>query len=333
MRKNRKIALWIVILALCCAGAAVFFFAGQGTNYAREENWAYYQVGQDKEADLFIVCPTVDMGKAGNRNMSVQDTKIRKNFVGALNMELGIYQDTLTIYAPFYRQATFPVYSLEAKEAETYFSIAYQDVREAFRYFLKHREPDRPFVLAGFSQGSDMVLRLLKEEFSDDALQAQLIAAYCIGWRITQEDLTACPWLKPSQSAEDTGVIVSFNSEAVSVTGSLLVPAGVKTYSINPLNWKTDGTAAGKAENLGACFTDYSGAITREIPFFAGAYIDEERGTLKVPDVVPEDYANSLFPDGVYHLYDYQFFYRNLQENVALRTAAYLQRRSLAPAA
>ena len=47
---------------------------------------------------------------------------------------------------------------------------------------------------------------------------------------------------------------------------------------------------------------------------------------MKVPDVTPEEYPPVLpiFSDGVYHLYDYQFFYRNLQENVAVRTAAYL---------
>ena len=83
---------------------------------------------------------------------------------------------------------------------------------------------------------------------------------------------------------------------------------------------------ADKAENLGACFTDYSGAIVTEIPQLTGAYIDETRGTLKVPDVNPEDYPPvlSLFDQGVYHLYDYQFFYRNLQENVGERLAAYL---------
>ena len=32
-----------------------------------------------------------------------------------------------------------------------------------------------------------------------------------------------------------------------------------------------------------------------------------------------------LFAEGVYHLYDYQFFYRSLQENVAVRLSAYLQ--------
>ena len=121
-------------------------------------------------------------------------------------------------------------------------------------------------------------------------------------------------------------MIVSFNSEAESVGDSLMIPAGTKTLAINPLNWKTDGTAADKSLNLGACFTNYSGEITSEIPELTGAYIDPERGALKVTDVTPEEYPAglSIFEDGVYHLYDYQFFYRNLQENVKTRIDAFL---------
>ena len=109
-----------------------------------------------------------------------------------------------------------------------------------------------------------------------------------------------------------------------------MIPAGTRTLAINPLNWKTDGTPAGKEENLGACFTDYDGTIVTEIPQLTGAYIDPERGALKVTDVTPEEYPPvlSIFSDGVYHLYDYQFFYRNLQENVSVRLDAYLADRA-----
>jgi hypothetical protein len=123
----------------------------------------------------------------------------------------------------------------------------------------------------------------------------------------------------------DTGVIVSFNSESADITTSLIVPES--TYGINPLNWRTDSTVADRSLNLGACFTDYSGYVVTQIPAFCGAYLDPVRGTLKVTDVNPEDYPSSLtlFPTGVYHLYDYQFFYRNLQQNVRVRTEAYLR--------
>ena len=85
----------------------------------------------------------------------------------------------------------------------------------------------------------------------------------------------------------------------------------------------------GHGWNAGACFTDYSGSIVREVPQLTGCYIDTERGVLKVTDVDEKDYPPvlSVFTDGVYHLYDYQFFYRNLQQNVNLRVKTFMEER------
>ena len=152
-----------------------------------------------------------------------------------------------------------------------------------------------------------------------------LVACYAIGWSISEEELAAYPHMQFASGERDTGVIVSFNSEAEEIDDSLIIPAGTHTLAINPLNWKTDGTPADKSENLGACFTDYEGNIQTEIPHLTGAYIDSERGALKITDVSAQDYPAglSIFQDGIYHIYDYQFFYRNLQENVGVRVDAY----------
>jgi hypothetical protein len=126
-------------------------------------------------------------------------------------------------------------------------------------------------------------------------------------------------------SETDTGVIIAFNSEDKDVTSSLIIGEDEKTYSINPLNWKTTSEIADKTLNKGACFTDYSGSIKQEIPNLTGAYINEERGNLIATDVNKHDYPGVIFENGIYHLYDYQFFYRNLQENVAKRLNQYLE--------
>ena len=65
-----------------------------------------------------------------------------------------------------------------------------------------------------------------------------------------------------------------------------------------------------------------------EVPHLTGAYIDSERGALKVTDVTPEEYPAGvdLFEDGIYHLYDYQFFYRNIQKNVKARIAVFVEK-------
>ena len=218
-------------------------------------------------------------------------------------------------------------YSMTEEEMQPYLEIAYRDVAAAFEYYFEHCNNGRPIILAGFSQGSQLLLMLMKEYFDDPKYSEKLIAAYCIGWRITEEEVAQYPQLKMAQGEDDTGVIVSFNSEAEGVEESLIVPNGGKTLGINPLNWKTDSTPADKSLNKGACFTRYSGEIKKEISQLTGAYLDEERGTLRVTDVAPSDYSNSLFPEGVYHLYDYQFFFRNLQENVAVRLERFLQKK------
>ena len=295
-------------------------------DYSDAANWAYLETeNTDKTADVFFICPSVYGGSDDACNMSLSDADTKESFVGAINMEKGIYDADSRFFAPYYRQIGLNVYDMPEADREPYLETAYADVRDAFLYYMDNYNEGRPIVLAGFSQGADMCLRLMKDLFDDEALTDQLVACYAIGWRITEEDVAEYPQLKMATGESDTGVIVSFNSEAEDITDSLMIPEGTKTYAINPLNWKTDSTPADKSLNQGACFTDYSGEITSEIPELTGAYIDETRGALKVPDVSPEDYPAglSIFTDGVYHLYDYQFFYRNLQENVQTRIDAF----------
>ena len=297
-------------------------------DYSLGENWAYLGQGPETAvADVFFVCPTVYGGDEDVFNMSLSDEEAKASFLGATNMEKGIYDADARFFAPYYRQAGLNVYELSAEEREPWLQFAYEDIALAFDYYLEHDNEGRPIILAGFSQGADLCIRLLKDKFQDPALQEQLIACYAIGWSITEEELAEYPWLQFASGENDTGVIIAFNSEAESISDSMMIPAGTRTLCINPLSWTTDSTPADKSLNLGACFTDYDGNITEEIPELTGAYIDPERGALKVTDVTPEDYPAGLyiFEDGIYHLYDYQFFYRNLQENVAVRTAAYLE--------
>lgn len=323
MNKLIKIMLLLVLAAFCSLASA------QEPDYADKGSWAYWRVGESKAADLFIICPTVDLGTDGHTNMSLADEQIKANFVGALNMQRGIYDADCRMYAPYYRQATLADYTLPTQEAAPYFDLAYSDVRAAFMHYMQHENNGRPFMLSGFSQGAEMCLRLLKEFGAADFVQDNMVACYAIGWRLTPQEAEQYPYIRPAQSADDLGTVIMFNSEAAEVTESLMVPQGTKSFCINPLNWRTDEKAAAKTLNAGACFTDYSGSITREVPQLTGCYIDTERGVLKVTDVDKKDYPPvlSVFTDGVYHLYDYQFFYRNLQQNVNLRIKTFMEER------
>ena len=329
-RLIRHLSLVLAVLmltALCLGGCA----NPKSKNlYAQPENWAYLETDTNgKTADVFFICPTVYGGSSNTFNMALDNDKVKESFLGATNMEKGIYDENCRFFAPYYRQAALNVYEMEEKDREPYLDIAYADVKLAFEYYLEHYNNGRPIVLAGFSQGADLSIRLLKDCFAAQETNDLLVACYAIGWRITEAELEEHPHLKVAQGETDVGVIISFNSEAEAVTDSLMIPEGTKTLAINPLNWRTDSTAADKTLNKGACFTDYSGSIETETPELSGAYIDPVRGALKVTDVTAEDFPPvlSIFDNGVYHLYDYQFFYRNLQENVSARISAYIQSR------
>ena len=321
----RLAAIAVIMIAVLLAGCRKTPEAiVSPVDYSQAENWAYLGLGEDKDADLFLICPTVDMND--EFNMAIDDEETKAGFYGALNMERGIYEDSARMFAPYYRQAAMKVYGLDPAEWEQYMEIAYSDISAAFSWYLENENDNRPIILAGFSQGADMCYRLLEEYFGDGELYDRLVAVYAIGWPCTQEMTDEYPQIRPAAAADDVGVVVSFDCEAPELAETFINPADQKAFVINPLNWRTDGTAADKSENHGACFTDYSGDITKEVAGLCGCYIDEERGVVKVTDIAAADYQPIVpgLPEGSYHIYDYMFFYRDLQQNVADRVSAYL---------
>lgn len=326
-----------VLAVVCSATAALAVFSfGKFSSFAEVEdsskysdmhNWAYFAEGDGKEADVFFIAPTVD--KKDEAQMDINDEVNRERFVGALEMERGIFDENTRLFAPYYSQISLKSDELPDEEREVLLKSAYADVSEAFNYYLENENNGRPIILFGFSQGADMCYRIMKEYFSDEKLSSQLVATYALGWGMSIEEATEYPYMKFAQSENDTGVIVSFECEAPEVTDSFICPEGKKMLSINPLNWKTDSTPADKSLNKGACFMKrYSKEIDNEIPELCGCYIDENRGVLKVADISKDEYPAGLasLPDGSYHIYDYQFFFRNLQDNVSVRIAAYNQK-------
>lgn len=321
----KAVVLIALLLAFCfsitsCSGAITpRSKVKSDIDYSRPDMWIYAGTGE-AEADCFYICPTVYNAMGKDLNMPVTDPIGKFSFAGAVKSQKGVYSDCCNMYVPLYRQAAIEVYDMDAKVAEQYFDTAYADVENAFLFYMQNCNNGRPLVLAGFSQGSDMCIRLLKDHGNDPRVRKVLVACYAIGWRVTDEDISKYPHLKTAEKEDDTGVIICYDCEAEDVTKSLVVPEGTKTRSINPLNWKTDSTAADKMLNKGSVFND-----GHQTAGLTGCYIDSVRGTLKVPDVTMGDYppGPSCFAEGEYHVYDVSFFYQNLKENVAVRLKAF----------
>lgn len=71
-----------------------------------------------------------------------------------------------------------------------------------------------------------------------------MIAAYVIGYSVTDEYLTENPHLKFAEGADDIGVVISYNTEGPGNNGKHNAVVTEGAVSINPLNWKRDTTYA-----------------------------------------------------------------------------------------
>ncbi len=330
-------ALPFVLLCLC-AGAKT---PSDMPDYATAFAWVSKPEPKniDKPVDVFFVYPTIYVGEAPP-NMDIADEELRANAGGLLIAQGGVYSPYANLFAPFYRQQTAATQSMEAnnggKDAFTdpLFITGYKDVARAFEYYLKHLNNGRPFILAGHSQGSMVIIQLLRDYLKDADLQKRMVAAYPIGYSVTKKDLKSYPWIKLAQGETDTGVVITFNTQAEDAGPSPVLLEGA--VAINPLNWKTDGTPASRKGHKGAVFfDDATGEVIARIPHFAAAYVDTDSGALIATDTQENESDKVDFEHmgrwskGVYHRFDYAIWYNNLKENVKKRIDAYLNKKEL----
>lgn len=145
-------------------------------------------------------------------------------------------------YSPFYRHITIEGWATRDENIiNNRFKIAFEDVRNAFETFLKNRPKNRPFVLAGFSQGGKAVVELLKIMPKD--VYQQMVAAYVLGYKVTPDDTLTSTNIKAAQGPDDIGVTICYNSVS-DVKYIQPVVAAPCAFCINPVNWRTDDVPA-----------------------------------------------------------------------------------------
>ena len=144
-------------------------------------------------------------------------------------------------FAPFYRHMTIDGWITQNEDTiHRRTRISMGDVCNAFDHFIQQRDPSRPLIIAGFSQGGQAVVELLKH-MSDSTYQ-QLAAAYVMGFKVTPEDTALCSHIKPAQGESDTGVTICYNT--VKDVKYVKPVVSATCFGINPVNWRTDETPA-----------------------------------------------------------------------------------------
>ncbi len=299
------------------------------TDYSNKDNWLNIP-DTDYEVDVFYLYPTAwTRTDADPYYCQIDNASMRAGAQYIYTGQAAAFEPVANVYAPYYRQidAVWVLDRGPLEEGAPYFEgLPLADAVAAFEYYLENYNNGKPFILAGHSQGSSVTKGLLKYYMAEHPdVYERMVAAYVIGFSVTESDLKEYSHLKFAQGADDTGVIISWNVEAPGTEENPLLFEGA--ISINPISWTLDETTATKEENLGSLIANRAEQTLTELDNLADATVNKERGSVICSTVDVEVYnpgTAGLFPRGCYHMQDYGFYFDNITENAGVRIDAYL---------
>jgi len=293
-------------------------------DYSSSKSWHKWRMrNSDKKVDVFYVHPTTYIsGKGWNQDLENHHVNWRTRVL-PLAYQAKTFYDDCRMFIPKYRQAIFYSFVDKKDNGQKALDLAYIDVRDAFYYYLKHRNKGRPFIIASHSQGSYHCQKLLAEVLKDSVIKSQLVVAYVVGWPVTESYLTENPQVEVCSSSTQTGCIVSWNTESGNPKLSLVreVSQGESVLCVNPLSWTLDSTYVPSTENKGSLQYNKKMKDDEIILYYCDAQVKD--GTLKVTPPANQRHLQMPMGKGNYHLYDYNFFYQNIKQNVRDRFASY----------
>lgn len=294
----------------------------QTPDYAKDASWLALPANPNQYAvDVFWVYPTI-LHDESNWLMDISSPELKAAAQNSIVRQASVFTGQANLYAPLYRQMNMAALALSEDEISTIGGYGKQDVERAFHYYLEHYNNGRPFILAAHSQGSDTLTSLVVRKWGSLGVEKQLVAAYLIGWSITQDDLKQNNSLKMCGSAQETNCFISYNTVA-SGRQSVAPTISKGAVVVNPLSWKIDTAKAPANLNLGARFFNKDGS-SQTLPYFTSAQA-QDYGLIVIPiDSSLVDSDSATFPKGVYHPFDYSLFHENLKANVAQRIQAFL---------
>jgi hypothetical protein len=264
----------------------------------------------EAEVDVFFIHPTT------YRSSYHWNADWRDSAVNALTDKLpikhqaSVFNHSARIYAPRYRQMTYPGFFSPDKTSELQaLDLAYQDIAAAFEYFLAHYHEDRPLIIASHSQGTIHGIRLVRAYIDGTPLQDQLVAAYLIGWPFPADTFAHLP---VCETPGQTGCVISWCSWQEGHLAYNHDEFYQGSVVVNPLSWRTDTLLMRKDA--------HQGFVGRKFK-----RIHPERVTTQVHDgILWVSKPYPLMPDDNYHIGDYNLFWANMRSNIGTRVEAYL---------
>ena len=307
------------------------------SDYSKADNWIALPSERSCSADVIYFYPTAYIRTSPDVQpviCSIDDKGMRESASAVFKKQAAAFETAVDIFAPYYRQAD-GMYALTLSNDVKDAVLAKEpltDAEAALDYYFAHYNNGRPYILAAHSQGSN-VLKLLLADYmkKHPDRYKKMVAAYGIGYSIEESYMNANRNLKFANTSNDTGVILSWNTEAPTVAGN--DPVWLEgSISINPINWRRDTVKALSADNLGSMTKELAGGVmSLDVPGIADAYLNLERGTVVCSSAEQAKYEtpaamSPIFGRGIYHGWDYEFYYMKIRQNAKDRIAAFMQK-------
>ena len=305
----------------------------EATDYSQTAHWLSVPA-PDMAVDVFYLYPTC-WQKIDSTDPNICDIDNPSMLAGAtpaFERQAAAFETFANVYAPYYRQADagYTLRLPEDQREELIGGIPTMDATAAFDYYIKHYNQNRPFILAGHSQGSNVLIHLLSGYLKENPeVYQRMVAAYVIGYPVTSAFLANNPHLKFSEGADDIGVIISYNTQAPSVIPPHNpVVSDIVGLVINPITWTRTETEATIAEGLGSIMPDPVTLKFEPVPQYADALVDIKNGVLicTSADSNGLNKYTSYFGKGVYHSFDYPFYFFNIRVNARNRADKFLHK-------
>src|SRR5262249_15497592 len=130
--------------------------------------------------DCFYVYPTVSTDPTPNSDMTPDPAEF-----GVVRQQFARFASKCRPYAPLYRQVTLAGLRTRLAGgvggAGLVRGVQYDDVKDAWNYYLNHDNNGRGFVLVAHSQGSFILDELIRNEIDGQGVQGRMVSAILLG--------------------------------------------------------------------------------------------------------------------------------------------------------
>ena len=233
------------------------------------------------------------------------------------------------VWAPRYRQAAYGAFLLTSRDATQALDLAYSDVLTAFDRFIADIPAGQPILLAGHSQGSLHLLRLLADRRS--AIAGRLVAAYVVGWPVSAVADLPDTGLAACAAPDSIGCVMSWQSFGEPANPSLILDPWEKSpgrsgphrraniICTDPVSGAAGGSSP-PADNPGTLVPSEDLATATLEPGRVGGRCN--KGILLVNGDIPP-LGPFVLPGNNYHVYDYALFWGAVRRDAQRRMAAW----------